>query len=111
VTHHESSSGTARTIVEAAKPGIALASTADESGHTLEGDTLGRLGGRPGPRAIFETLVDGDIILRTDGAEYRGGVLYEVAFETPGRFAEALGAEVKELKDVHRSIGHDKHCE
>lgn len=111
VTHHGSSSGTAKAVVDAVRPGIAFASTGDEPGHTLELDTLQRLGGRPGPRAVYETLVDGDIILRTDGREYRGGVLCDVAFETPGRFAVALGAETRALEDVERTEGHDPHCQ
>ncbi len=28
------------------------------------------------PRQVFETVVDGDIIVRTDGVPYRDGVLY-----------------------------------
>jgi len=110
VTHHGSSSGTARATVDAVRPGIAIASTGDEPGHTLELDTLQRLGGRPGVRAVYETLVDGDIILRTDGREYRGGVLYDVAFETPGRFAQELGATTKALDDVERSATNDPKC-
>ncbi len=73
MTHHGSSSGTARVIVDAVRPGIAVASTAPDGGHRLEMDTLARLGG---PRAVFETLVDGDIILRADGRGYGGGILY-----------------------------------
>lgn len=110
VTHHGSSSGTGRATVETVRPGIAIASTGDEPGHTLELDTLQRLGGRPGPRAVCETLVDGDIILRTDGREYRGGVLYDVAFETPGRFAQALGATTMALGAVQRSATNDPQC-
>ena len=105
VTHHGSSSGTAKTVVEAVRPAIAIASTGDDSGHRLERDTLDRLGGRPlqgrpGPRRVFETLVDGDIVLRTDGNPYRGGILYQVEFEPPGRFVDGLGAGVKLLADV-----------
>lgn len=105
VTHHGSSSGTAQTVVEAVRPAIAIASTGDGAGHRLERDTLDRLGGRPlkgrpGPRRIFETLVDGDIVVRTDGNPYGGGILYQVEFESPGRFVEGLGAEIMSLKDV-----------
>ena len=101
VTHHGSSSGTGTNLVSTVKPGIAIASTGDDSGHFLEADTLARLGGRPGPRSVFETLVDGDIILRTDGGEYRGGILYEVGFETPGRFAGALEESTMSLVAVN----------
>ena len=45
--------------------------------------------------------MDGDIILRTDGRSYDdGGLLYQVEFEPPGRFAEVLRAEVMSLEDV-----------
>ena len=107
VTHHGSSSGTAQTVVEAVRPAIAIVSTGDDSGHRLERDTLDRLGGRPlrgrpGPRRIFETLVDGDIVVRTDGNPYGGGILYQVDVEPPGRFVDGLGAGIMLLKDVDR---------
>jgi len=105
VTHHGSSSGTARSVLDAIRPGIAFSSTGDDAGHRLERDTLDRLGGRPvgGPppaRRVFETLIDGDIILQTDGRPYRGGLLYKLEFESPGRFADDLRAEVKTLAEV-----------
>ncbi len=50
--------------------------------------TLTRLGGRPGPRVVYETLVDGDIILQTDGGDYRGGILYQVEFGPGAEDAE-----------------------
>ena len=36
VTHHGSSSGTARKVIKKIRPGIAIASTADDGGHRLE---------------------------------------------------------------------------
>ena len=102
VTHHGSSSGTARQVVEAIRPGIAIASTASDGGHRLERDTLDRLGGRPGPRRVFETHVDGDIILRTDGKPFQNGLLYQVEFDTPGQFAADLSADVRSLARVDR---------
>ncbi len=93
VTHHGSSSGTASEVIEKIRPGIAIASTGDDAGHRLEQDTLDRLGGRQGPRKVFETLVDGDIILRTDGRPFGGGVLYQAEFESPGRFASDVGVK------------------
>lgn len=113
VTHHGSSSGTAKRVLKKVRPGIAIASTGDEQGHRLEQDTLARLGGRPGPRRVFETVVDGDVILRTDGRPYGGGVLYQVEFESPGRFAEELGGEILSLQAVNltRTIGDYPECE
>ena len=51
---------------------------------------------------MFETLVDGDIVLQTDGNPYRGGILYQAEFESPGRLVEGLGADVMSLEDVDR---------
>lgn len=112
ITHHGSSSGTASSIVNAVKPGIAIASTGDDGGHRLERDTLDRLGGRPGPRRVFETLVDGDIILRTDGFPYRGGMLYQVECDPPGVFSNEAGAGIMFLPDVddERTSSLKKDC-
>ena len=118
VTHHGSSSGTARSMVEAVRPGIAIVSTGDDPGHRLERDTLDRLRGHPIPggqrsRRVFETLVAGDIILRTDGESQQDGRLYEVAFESPGRFAQDLDAKVLPLArvDADRTRSHNSACE
>ena len=92
VTHHGSSSGTAQRVVNAVKPAIAIASTAPDDGHRLEADTLQRLRNNGPQRRIFETLIDGDIILRTDGEAFGGGVLYQVELVAPGLFEAALGA-------------------
>lgn len=92
VTHHGSSSGTARRLVSAVKPAIAIASTADDEGHRLERDTLQRLQAGGPQRRIYETVIDGDITLRTDGAAHAGGVLYQVELTAPGLFADELGA-------------------
>ena len=108
VTHHGSSSGTASSVLRAIRPGVAIVSTGDDGGHRLERDTLRRLGGRavrgrPRRRRVFETLVDGDIILRTDGQPFGGGVLYQVEFESPGAFSQALGAHVTSLTSANRA--------
>src|SRR6266508_1134929 len=92
VTHHGSSSGTAQRVVNAVKPAIAIASTQSDGGHRLEADTLQRLRNNGPQRRIFETLIDGDIILRTDGEAFGGGVLYQVELVAPGLFEAALGA-------------------
>lgn len=108
VTHHGSSSGTSNKLVTAAQPGIAIASSTTDSDHRLERDTLARLGGsrRPRrPRHVFETIVDGDIIVRTDGKSYKEGILYEVERQRPGAFAGALAAGVISLAKVNRARG------
>lgn len=92
VTHHGSSSGTAQRVVNAVNPGIAIASTALDDGHRLEADTLQRLRNNAPQRSIFETVIDGDIILRTDGQPFSDGVLYQVELVAPGLFEAALGA-------------------
>lgn len=113
VTHHGSSSGTAQGMVDAVKPGIAIVSTAADGGHRLEKDTLKRLGGHKRPRRVFETHVDGDIILRTDGGAFGDGILYQVEFEEPGRFESALGAATRSLTTVNKERTTSKHsaCE
>ena len=92
VTHHGSSSGTARRTVAAVKPALAIASTADDDGHRLEKDTLQRIQNNGPQRRIYETVIDGDITLRTDGGAFGGGVLYQVELTAPGLFEAALGA-------------------
>jgi hypothetical protein len=115
VTHHGASSGTARRALDAIKPAVAIASTADEGGHRLEADTLERLLGPQGKRRVFETLVDGDITLRTDGALYEGGTLYRVELDRvernrPGEFAAALGAGIKPADEIARARSNEPAC-
>jgi competence protein ComEC len=100
VTHHGSSSGTAQRIVNAVKPAIAIASTAADDGHRLEKDTLQRLRSNGLQRRILETVIDGDIILRTDGEAFGNGVLYQVELVAPGLFQDALGAKTLPRADV-----------
>ncbi len=111
ITHHGSSSGTAGRVLKAAKPAFAIASTADDDGHRLEQDTLERLLGPDQKRRVFETLVDGDLAVRTDGEPYRGGVLYQVEFTSPGEFAEKLGAEVIPADQIQRTRSDDPNCQ
>lgn len=94
VTHHGSSSGTGKGLVSVVKPGIAIASTGKDSGHSLEFDVLDRLRAGGAAPKIHETLLAGDIIIQTDGLPHDGGVLYHVEFESPGRFTAELGPEV-----------------
>ena len=102
ITHHGSSSGTGKRLVEAVRPAISIASTAGDEGHRLEADTLERLGGRSGRRRVYETVVDGDIVLRTDGKPYAGGVLFEVELDSPGVLAGAAEVGVMSLGDVNK---------
>jgi hypothetical protein len=60
---------------------------------------------------VFETLVHGDIVVRTDGQPYSGGVLYQVEFDSPGEFAGALNAQVIPANQIHRQLGHDPDCQ
>ncbi len=111
ITHHGSSSGTAGRVVEAVKPAFAIASTADEGGHRLEADTLERVLGPASKRRAFETLVDGDIAVRTDGQPYGGGLLYQLEFTSPGEFAGELGAEVMPADQIQRQRSDDRDCQ
>ena len=112
ITHHGSSSGTSREFVGRVDQGLAFASTAADDGHRLEQDTLDRLGGLGQPRRVFETKVDGDIIVRTDGLGYGDGILYQLEFDPPGRFSGDLGASVFPLADVNlsRTSTNDPDC-
>jgi hypothetical protein len=113
VTHHGSSSGTAQRVVNAVKPGIAIASTAPDDGHRLERDTLQRLQSNAPQRRIFETVIDGDIILRTDGGAYGGGVLCQVELVAPGLFESALGAATLPramVDDARTTSPNDPQC-
>lgn len=99
LTHHGASSGTSAAFVKAVKPAIVIASTASDHGHRLEPDVWnwkpgkGRLGP---PRKKFETLRDGDIILRTVGEERAGGVLFQVETRYPGGLKKWLQASPNE---------------
>lgn len=113
ITHHGSSSGTKQTVVDAAiQPAICIASTAHDEDHTLEADTLQRLGGFDGPRDILETVSDGDLILRTDGHPYRrSGTLWDVKFDSPGGFAASFSnTDIVNRDDVQRRTGNPTHC-
>jgi hypothetical protein len=47
-------------------------------------------------------------IVRTDGRDYPGGVLYDVEFETRGRFAQVLDATTEGRRrrpEVHVDLG------
>ncbi len=111
VTHHGSSSGTGETFLGVARPGLAIASTGEDGGHRLERDTRRRIRGTPVFRQVFETLVDGDIILRTDGRGSNGEILYEVTFERPGRFTGPLGEQHLSLAAVNQQRTESGHAE
>ena len=113
VTHHGSSTGTAQRVVNAVKPAMAFASTATDGGHRLEADTHQRLLINGAECRIFETLIDGDIVLRTDGLAFGGGVLYQVELAAPGLFEAALGATTlpRATVDAARTNGpNDRTC-
>lgn len=110
ITHHGSSSGTAASVVDAVKPALAIASTADDDGHRLEQDTLERVRGPGGKRRVFETLVDGDIVLRTDGEPYLSGILYQVELVKPPQFAQQLDVHVIPAAQIQRQRSDDPRC-
>ncbi len=88
VTHHGSSDGTSSEAVAATRPAFAISSSSDDEDHRLEADTIVRLLDTPvGRRRIFNTAIDGDIVVETDGGAYRRGVLYRVTTHRPGEFA------------------------
>ncbi|MCH7704088.1 MAG: MBL fold metallo-hydrolase [Planctomycetes bacterium] len=110
VTHHGSSSGTHERVVAAVRHGIAIVSTGDDKGHTLEEDTIERLTRRMPRSRLYETLIRGDIILKTDGLVFSGGAnnpdgtLYEVTFDSPGEFDGALTLKTMLKADVDGSV-------
>ena len=55
--------------------------------------------------------MDGDIILRTDGATFNGVILYEVTFELLGLFAEQLDLEHLTIWRAHRARTEGDHPE
>ena len=100
-------------MIDAVKPGIAIASTAHDGGHRLEADTLERVTGR-GDVEVFETIVDGDITLKTDGQRNTEGVLYKVElWQDDGLFAEGLAVTRVELAavDADRQRTDDPECQ
>lgn len=110
LTHHGNSNGTSRKLLCAVKPGIAIASTARDSGHRLEGDVIDRLQAGASAPEIYETHVHGDIVLRTDGTRNGNGVLYHVERMAPGRFENALRATTGTVKNAERErTGAGKH--
>ena len=81
VTHHGSSSGTSTQSVAAAKPAFAITSSSqDDPDHRLEDDTKARILEPPGvKRRIFNTDTEGEIVVKTDGEDYGGAILYQVS--------------------------------
>ena len=111
ITHHGSSSGTSLKTLKASSPGMAIASTGDDASHRLEADTMERIENYVKRKYIFETLVKGDITLYTDGKRSGGNVLYEVQFDAPGKFADALHAEIMADGDIDRETSdHYPEC-
>ncbi len=80
VTHHGSSDGTSTESVAAARPAFAITSSSqNDPDHRLEQDTEERILEPPdGKRRIFNTDTDGEIVVKTDGEDYGGAILYQV---------------------------------
>lgn len=108
ITHHGSSSGTSTALVGRVRQGISLASTTADHHHRLEADTLERVGGLGRPRRVFETVIDGDITLRTDGDSFGSGVLYEAEFTRPGLFEAEIGATTVSLAVLNKQRNEDR---
>ena len=53
--------------------------------------------------------LDDFIILRTDGGAYGGGILYQVEFESPGRFAKELEVGTRPLATVNKERTSSKY--
>lgn len=87
ITHHGSSDGTGQAFVAKTQPRISVASTGEDTGHSLEQDVRDRLG--PHGVALDTHTTGGDIIVRTDGKRRKlggkYGILYEVEESSPGR--------------------------
>ena len=68
---------------------------------------------------LYETLIKGDIILRTDGLNYSegaphpDGTLYEVTFNSPGEFNAVLPLKIlsKAKVDKDRGRSNDPRCQ
>ena len=108
ITHHGSSSGTSRELVRRVQPGISVASTTADHHHRLEADTLERVGGLGRPRRVLETVVDADIMLRTDGAMFGDGVLYITEFQSPGVFEIGIGATTVPLAQLSQERNDER---
>ncbi len=108
ITHHGSSSGTSAALVRRVRQGISLASTTAVHHHRLEADTLERVGGLGRPRRVFETVIDGDITLRTDGETFGDGVLYQAEFNSPGIFADEIGATTVPLAQLNKERNQER---
>jgi hypothetical protein len=59
-----------------------------------------------------ETIVDGDIIIHTDGQAYNNGILYEATFNDPGQFSPTLGEVTVDLNTANaaRERSDDPDC-
>lgn len=88
ITHHGSEDGTGEEFLDYVRPAIAFSSSTSDHHHRLEQEVKDRLA--PHRTKIFDTHVDGDIIIRTDGHEWESdgdtGILYEVETNNPGIF-------------------------
>ncbi len=91
ITHHGSKYGTGAKFVQDVNPRIAVASTGEETDHTLKQDVIDNLRKNNPHCEIRDTFKDkGDIIIRTDGKSRtiggNNGVLYEIKTVVPGRY-------------------------
>ena len=92
ITHHGSDRASSAAFIDAVKPACAIVSdTPGDDAHELEEATIERVLGKPaGRRQIYQTEAGRDIVVKTDGAEYKDGILYRVTIDTPGQLISAL---------------------
>ena len=88
ITHHGSEDGTGKEFLDHVRPAIAVSSSTADPHHRLEQKVKDRLALHG--TAIFDTHVNDNIIIRTDGYEWESdgdfGILYEVETANPGIF-------------------------
>ncbi len=95
ITHHGSEHGSSCKFIAAVKPAFAIVS--DKPGdpdHELSAEAAKRVLDTPvGKREIYQTGSGGDVVVETDGAAYKDGILYRVTIDRNGRLHAKLNSE------------------
>ena len=92
ITHHGSEHASGDSFIKAVKPAFAIVSDSpSDADHRLEPSTKNRVLKTPvGERQIYQTEERGDVVVETDGAKYKGGILYRIKIDRPGRLTSRL---------------------